>query len=123
MRALRLRSALLTPIFGARVGHSFDKKVGRARISVFGKGWWINLDAFPSNAELHAPQLRQRPPRSGRDFITLLSALYGVTLGVVGLRLLEAVSGASFDAEGRRSIAAAIDAAYARQAANRDNLS
>ncbi|MEZ0251740.1 MAG: hypothetical protein ACAH20_12435 [Methylobacteriaceae bacterium] len=121
--APRLRSTLLAPTLGARVGHHFDKRVGRARISVFGKGWWIDLDAFPSDAELRAPRLRQRPARTGRDFITLLSALYGVTLGVVGLRLLEAVSGASFDAEGRRAIAAAIEAAYARQAAGRDSLS
>lgn len=121
--APRLRSALLAPALGARVGHHFDKRVGRARISVFGKGWWIDLDAFPSEAELHSLRLRQRPARTGRDFITLLSALYGVTLGVVGLRLLEAVSGATFDAEARQAIAAEIEAEYARKAAGRDGLS
>ena len=118
--APRLRSALLAPTLGARVKHHFDKRLGRARVSLFGYGWSIEPDAFPSNAEMRAPYRPGRPRRVGRDFITLLSELYGVPLGVVGLRLLVAVSGAHLDAEGKLAVAAAIEAAYARKADGRD---
>ncbi|WP_132251544.1 hypothetical protein [Methylobacterium segetis] len=113
-----LRSALLAPTLGARGKHHLEKRLGRVRISVVGLSWWIDLDAFPDAGA--KPRLRDRPDHAGRDFVSLLSTLYGVARGVVGVWLLEVAAGVSFNAAGRDGIAAAIEAAYASEAEGRD---
>lgn len=116
--ATGLRSSLLRATLGGRIGQSFDKRVGGARINVCGHSWSIDRDAFLAEC---CPF--PRPVRSGQDFIGLFVALYGVDTGIVGLRLIEAVSGASFDAEARAAIAAVIEAAYARKVRGRSGRS
>lgn len=113
--APRLRSAVLAAALGTRGGHSLDKRLGSARISVIGHGWWVDLDAFPRGSEL-----AQGRRRAGRDLITLLACLFGLDRGLAGLRLLEAVSGASFADADRRAIAVAIEQAYAGRASGPD---
>ena len=107
-----LRRALMRPI----LGRLLQRRVGRARISVKGRAWWIEPDAFPTNAELTAPIFRPRPTASGEDLATLLGALYGLSLGVVAVRLLETVSGLQLDARAKVAIAAEVEAFRARQA-------
>lgn len=86
------------------------KRIGRARISVFGRQWSIEADVTTAG------------PASGWTtsvgLLGLLSALYGIGRGVAGVRLLEAITGEEFDALARLTIAEAIDAAAARAAAS-----
>jgi hypothetical protein len=111
----RLRSAVLSSALGARGGYSIEKRVGRARVNVIGRSWWVDLDAFACGGR---PAVERR--RAGRDLITLLACLFGLGRGLAGLRLLEAVSGATFAGEGRETIAAAIEQAYGAKAGGRD---
>lgn len=84
------------------------KRIGRARISVFGRQWSIETD-------VHAGGPASRWI-AGVGLLGLLSSLYGVGRGVVGVRLLEAITGEKFDALARLTIAEAIDAAAVRAA-------
>lgn len=109
-----LRSALLRPTLGARVQFRFSKLVDGARINVLGRGWSIDPGMITPIAR-RSPRRLPCPPDSGCDFITLFSAVHGIGRGIVGVRLLEAVSGASFTPEAKLAIASAIEAGYARK--------
>lgn len=104
-----LRSALLRSVLAARVRPQFSKRFGTACVQIDGGDWTIDLGKAPSTAG-RSPGLH---PRVGRGYLSLLSALYGVGSGVVAVRLLEAVTGASFDAKAKLSIAAAVEAGSA----------
>lgn len=95
-----LRSAFVRHVLGRR------RRVGRARVTVFGAGWSIDTGAAIGN-----PGSRWV---SGSGLLGLLSAIYGVGRGVAGVRLLEAISGEAFDAQARTTIAGAIDASADR---------
>ena len=84
------------------------KRIGRARINVFGRSWSIETD-------VHASRPASRWIE-GVGLLGLLSALYGIGRGVAGVRLLEAITGEKFDALARLKIAEAIDAAAVRAA-------
>lgn len=114
----RLRSAVLAAVLGSRGGYGVEKRIGRARVSVLGHGWWVDLDAYAPGGGL-----AQGRRRTGRDLITLLACLFGIDCGLAGLRLLEAASGAAFSTEDRCAIAAAIERAYAGKADGRDGVS
>jgi hypothetical protein len=114
LHAPRYRSTLLAALIGARPGRFFDKRVGRARISVFGDSWVIDPDAYPSRSELCADVLMRRSARHGRNIVALLAALFGISPGIVGVRLFEAATGMPLDAEFRRVMAAEVEALCAR---------
>lgn len=99
---------------------SFQKRDGRSRISVFGKGWSIDPAAYPTASELQRSTSCRPSIVMGTGSISLLSTLYGVAPGIVGVRLLEAISLETFDSQARSEIAASIEAACARKAAGRD---
>lgn len=115
--APRLRSAILCAALGVRGGHGVEKRIGHARVSVLGNSWWVDLDAYAPGG-MPAPGRR----RVGQDLVTLMACLFGLDRGLAGLWLLETASGAVFSVEERRSIAAAIERAYAAKAEGRDGV-
>lgn len=102
---------------------SFQKRDGRARISVYGKGWSIDPSAYPTASELRRPVPRRSSILTGTGSISLLSTLYGVAPGIVGVRLLEAIALETFDSRARSEIAATIEAVCSRKANGQDGRS
>jgi hypothetical protein len=68
----------------------------------------------PSRSELCADVLMRRSARHGRNIVALLAALFGISPGIVGVRLFEAATGMPLDAEFRRVMAAEVEALCAR---------
>ncbi|MEA1835179.1 hypothetical protein U8607_24130 [Methylobacterium durans] len=106
-----LRAVFLGRLFGrSKAKPRFEKRIGRARLSVSGGTWALDPDGFPTDGEL----ITQRPwvdrTLRGRGLVDLLVTLYGVPPGIVVMRLLQAVLGERFDPQAWSDIAAAVDA-------------
>lgn len=104
-----IRSAHLRATLGARTHSSSDRRIGRCRIDVNGSHWSIDHGVSPSIKRRSSPA--GRPSLAGSDLLTLSAALFGVSCGVAGIRVLEAIGCVHFDTKAKLSIAAAIDAA------------
>lgn len=98
--APKLRAALVRHVLGRM-------RFGRMSITVSGNGWTINTGVTDGSR-----------PRwiNGVGLLGLFSALYGVSRGVVGVRLFEAVFGEVLDAQERIALTALIDRAAKRRA-------
>ena len=53
---------------------------------------------------------------AGGEFLSLVSLLFGISPGVAAVRILEACTGAKFDAVAALEIAAAVDGWFERDA-------
>ncbi|WP_425277540.1 hypothetical protein [Methylobacterium nodulans] len=111
-----IRAAILRGVLGKRrAGPAFELRVDRARVSVIGESWWIDLDAFPARPELRSAPVPPSRTLSGRGLINLLAVLYGIPRGDVVMRLLHAVAPGAFDASGWLEISAAAEASIERR--------
>ncbi|MCF4130263.1 hypothetical protein [Methylobacterium sp. SyP6R] len=106
-----MRNAFLRPLLGPNL----ERRIGSARVAARTGLWWIDPDVFPAEGEAKA-RPRMRPVVTGSDVASLLAALYGLALGVIAVRLLEAVTGLKLDAHAKLAIAAEVEASQARQA-------
>ncbi len=106
-----MRNAYLRPLLGP----GLERRVGRARVVARAGLWWVDPDAFPGEGGAKAGA-RMRPVLTGADAASLLSTLYGLALGVVAVRILEAATGLKLDAHAKLAIAAEVEASQARQA-------
>ncbi|MFH6786749.1 hypothetical protein [Methylobacterium sp. MA0201] len=105
-----MRNAYLRPL----LGQNLERRFGTARVAVRGDLWWIDPDAFLDEGGAKAGA-RLRRTIFGHDAASLLAALYGLALGVVAVRILEAATGLKLDAHAKLAIAAEIEANRARQ--------
>ena len=98
--ASKLRPALVRHVLGRM-------RFGRISITVSGNGWTINTGVTDGSR-----------PRwiNGVGLLGLFSALYGVSRGVVGARLFEAVFGEALNARERIALADLIEGAAKRRA-------
>lgn len=91
------RRALLSTIFAASVrADNGTRKLYGTRINTLGDHWWIDR---PDGQNV-----------AGDDLLSLADALFAVPSGVASVRILEAASGAQFDAQAALEIAGAVDA-------------
>ena len=109
-----LRNAILQPI----LGRGLERRFGTARVATRVGLYWIDPDAFPSKDPGQA-RSQARPIRYYTDLASFLAALYGLALGAVAVRLLEAATGITLDAHAKLAIAAEVEASQARQAEGR----
>lgn len=105
--APKLRTAIIRRVLGRL-------RFGALRIEIFGKGWLIDRGAIDDGGHRLA---------SGSGLLDLFSALYGVSRGVVGVRLFEAAFGEDLDARERLALAGLIEGAAKRRAGGSDGRS
>lgn len=98
--APKLRVALVRHVLGRM-------RFGRMTVTVSGNGWTIDTGVTDGSR-----------PRwiNGVGLLGLFSALYGVSRGVVGVRLFEVVLGERLDAQERIAVANLIEGAANRRA-------
>jgi hypothetical protein len=115
-----LRSPTLRAILGLkRAGLMFETRAGSYDVTVMGRDAWVLRPSRDPAQGRRGTAARQ----SGRGFIRLAGALFGVDPGTAAVRFLEAVTLDRLDTRAALEMAAVINAWVGRGAPEREGRS
>ena len=102
-----LRAYFIKLLFGKRLVKSAQSHVFADKTRLNVEGLWLGgVDWFVTR--------KGKEITYGIDLLSMLSFLYAISVGIVAVRLLEALTSCTFDAQGKLEIADVVNRAYER---------